>query len=258
MEREEALVGGNLSGAVRVGDTVRRATGPWTPAVHALLRYLETVGFVEAPRVLGIDDLGREILTFLEGDAADAHDPWPSWTRSTDALHQAGATLRRYHDLVADFEPPPDPVWRFTTGAPEPGGVICHNDWGPYNVAWRDDRIYGVFDWDVAGPGDREQDLAFAAWQWVPLHHPGLLDDDVSHQGERLRQMCDAYGLEDRAGFAARIPRRAEVSVERILRGAEAGDPGCVSLRDGGHVAEMQRTVAHLEATVGELQAAIT
>ena len=47
------------------------------------------------------------------------------------------------------------------------------------------------------------------------------------------------------------------MSVERILQGAEAGDPGCVSLRDEGHVADMQRTIAHLEATVGHLQAAI-
>lgn len=31
---------GNVGGAWRVGETVRRATGPWTPAVHALLEYL--------------------------------------------------------------------------------------------------------------------------------------------------------------------------------------------------------------------------
>ena len=30
---EEWLPGGGVGGAVRVGDTVRRATGPWTPAV---------------------------------------------------------------------------------------------------------------------------------------------------------------------------------------------------------------------------------
>jgi hypothetical protein len=37
----ETSLGGNLNDAVRVGGTVRRRAGPWTPAVHALLRFLE-------------------------------------------------------------------------------------------------------------------------------------------------------------------------------------------------------------------------
>ena len=47
---------------MRVGDTVRRPTGPWTPAIHALLRHLEHRGFDGAPRLHGIDEQGREIL----------------------------------------------------------------------------------------------------------------------------------------------------------------------------------------------------
>ena len=65
---EERLEGGNTHAAiVRVGDTVRRPTGPWTPSVHALLRHLERSGFGGAPRVHGIDDQGREILDYVEG-----------------------------------------------------------------------------------------------------------------------------------------------------------------------------------------------
>ena len=56
-QQEIPLIGGNTSTVVRVGDTVRRNVGPWTPAVHALLRHLEYVGFTGAPRVLGIDDV---------------------------------------------------------------------------------------------------------------------------------------------------------------------------------------------------------
>ena len=70
---EEPLGGGNVSaGVVRVGDTVCRPAGPHTPAVHALLSYLQTVGFEGAPRPLGIDERGREILSFIEGTV-----PWP-------------------------------------------------------------------------------------------------------------------------------------------------------------------------------------
>ena len=49
---EEQLEGGNVGGAVRVGDTVRRSAGPWTPAVHALLAHLADKGFTGAPRPL--------------------------------------------------------------------------------------------------------------------------------------------------------------------------------------------------------------
>src|SRR5205085_1116618 len=65
------LPGGKGGGTVRVGRTVRRATGPWSPAVHALLAHLTAAGLAEAPRVLGIDSAGREALTFLPGRVAD-------------------------------------------------------------------------------------------------------------------------------------------------------------------------------------------
>ncbi len=46
---------------------MRRPTGPHTPFVHSLLRHLEEGGFEGAPRVLGIDEHRREVLTFIEG-----------------------------------------------------------------------------------------------------------------------------------------------------------------------------------------------
>ena len=65
-EHEEVLQDGNLAGEVRrVGETVRRPTGPWTTAVHHLLRHLEQVGFRGAPQALGIDEQAREILSSL-------------------------------------------------------------------------------------------------------------------------------------------------------------------------------------------------
>ena len=48
---EHALDGGNVAaGVVRVGDTVRKPAGFWTPAVEALLWHLWRVGFTGAPR----------------------------------------------------------------------------------------------------------------------------------------------------------------------------------------------------------------
>jgi hypothetical protein len=65
---EEPLTGGNVSvGAVRVGDTVRRPANPWSASIDALLIHLERVGFEGAPRALGYDESGRQVLSFVEG-----------------------------------------------------------------------------------------------------------------------------------------------------------------------------------------------
>ena len=66
---EEPLLGGDVTeGVVRVGNTVRRPVNPQSPAIQAYLDHLEQAGFVAAPRFLGIDARGREVLTFIEGE----------------------------------------------------------------------------------------------------------------------------------------------------------------------------------------------
>ena len=45
------LEGGGRTTVHRRGSVVIRDTGPWTPAVHALLRHLEEAGFAAAPRL---------------------------------------------------------------------------------------------------------------------------------------------------------------------------------------------------------------
>lgn len=247
--REERLPGGNVSGAVRVGNTVRRATGPWTPAVHALLRHLEERGFDAAPRVLGIDDRGREMLSYIEGETVGVDDPWPAWWRADDTLVQAMTLLRRFHEAAASFEPPPGARWRFE-GRQEPGATIVHGDWAPYNVVWREGRVVGVFDWDLARPGDALDDLAFAAWHWAPLHHPGMLDGgELGHwqrpdRERRLRLVLDTYGLDDREGFIARVIARIAASADGIEGAAAAGDVGMIALRDLGVVGDVRRSAA--------------
>jgi len=94
---EERLVGGRNEGAVRVGATVRRTAGTQTPAVQALLRHLEAVGFTGAPRVLGLDGRGREVLSHLDGLTVGDSRPWPSWAHSDAALGAAGRWLRDFH-----------------------------------------------------------------------------------------------------------------------------------------------------------------
>jgi hypothetical protein len=80
---EIPLAGGvdNLGSVVRVGDTVRRPQRPTSAATHALLRHLESVGFEGAPRLLGVDEQGREVLSYIEGSAV--LPPYPDWALTT-------------------------------------------------------------------------------------------------------------------------------------------------------------------------------
>lgn len=47
------LEGGGRTKVHRRGNVVIRETGPWAPAVHALLRHLADAGFAAAPRLVG-------------------------------------------------------------------------------------------------------------------------------------------------------------------------------------------------------------
>ncbi|MFE4713622.1 hypothetical protein ACFRAM_22425 [Paenibacillus sp. NPDC056722] len=84
MTQEEVLSGGNVNHIVRKGDTVRRPIGYWSSSVHELLKHLERQGFEGAPRFLGIDDSGREILTFVSGDINQPElETYTWWTDET-------------------------------------------------------------------------------------------------------------------------------------------------------------------------------
>src|ERR671934_617664 len=105
LEEGEVLLSGGLTNAGligRVGDTVRRPWRPTSPSTWALLAHLERVGFDGAPRFLGVDDRGREILSFIPGEAAI--EPYPEWALTDEALVSVAELLRRYHDAAQSFD----------------------------------------------------------------------------------------------------------------------------------------------------------
>jgi hypothetical protein len=238
MIEEQRLPGGNTGGAVRIGDTVRRVPGGWTPSVHALLRHLEDIGFDGAPRALGFDDQGREVLSFLPGKAVGTARPWPSWVHSDDALRQVAGWLRDFHTAVASFVPPADAVWR-EGGTWRPGLIVGHNDAAPYNAAWADGRLAGFFDWDFAAPVTPGWDLAFTAFAWVPLHARHVVRAEgftaFADRPRRLRSFLDTYGWSGPAGqFIEMVRERVSASAEGIRRAAAAGDPAYQKMIEQG------------------------
>ena len=171
------LAGGDMNVVVRVGDTVRRPPEP--PEVVALLQWYERVGFDGAPRFLGYDDQGREILTYVEGEPAFAPVP------SSDAVVEGiGRLLRRAHDAQAGFAPP--------------GLVIGDSDLFWTNVIFRDGLPAALIDWELARPMTRALEVAHAATYWAGVRIDEQLVEwgiPLERRGERLRLLCDAYGL---------------------------------------------------------------
>jgi hypothetical protein len=229
------LYGGLEDGRVwRVGDTVRRPAGEWTPTIHALLRHLHQSGF-PAPLPLGVDGRGREILSFLPGRAGLW--PWPQALKDPQGPRQVGELLRAYHQAVEGFAPSAPAIWRHGPQPLGPGQVVLHGDFGPYNIIWNHDRPSGVIDFELARPGDRLEDAAFAAIRLAPLRPDSALGKigftEPPDRAARLRAFAEGYGV-DVAVLASRIPATQYGELRRIETwGAEGREPWATFLRKG-------------------------
>jgi hypothetical protein len=241
-QAETALPGGvaNAGLVFRHGDTVRRPTRATHEATHALLAHLAAVGFDGAPRFLGVDRLGREILSYVPGEAVTS--PYPSWALTNEALISVAQLLRRYHDAVetfssADHRWPELPPRRFRTG------LVSHNDPNLDNVVFRDGRAVALIDFDLASPGSRLWDVAGAARLWAPLRSPqdiqgAVGDSRVADEAlGRFRTFVDAYGpLDlDRDLLVDAVLANHNWCYDIVRKGAENGNPGYVRFwTDGG------------------------
>ncbi len=242
---DELLPGGSVTHVVRIGDTVRRSPGPNSAFVHRLLAHLERAGWDGAPRFLGVDDLGREILGFLAG-----HVAWeasqPAEVRSDESLVTAARLVRQFHDLTAG------------TGLADRAEVVCHNDLSPKNTVYRDLgtglRPAAFIDWDIAAPGLRIHDIAHVCWQYPGL---GPAAGDPRQAARRVRLICDAYGLADRTSVVSTILWWQERCWHGIRAGAAAGDPAMMRLYQAGATAAVREQQRWTERHRAVLAAAL-
>jgi hypothetical protein len=217
-----------VSGVVRVADTVRRSAPAAAGFVRDLLRYLEQRGWSGAPRYRGVDEQGREILTFIDG-----HVAWekaqPAAVRSEESLAAVARLVREFHDLTAGSD---------LAGSQE---VVCHNDLSPKNTVYRDLgrglRPVAFIDWDLAAPGARVHDVAHVCWQYVGL---GPDDADVGEVARLVRLVADAYEMADRPGLVETILWWQDRCWRGIEAAADAGEPAMLRLRELGAAAEVR------------------
>jgi aminoglycoside phosphotransferase (APT) family kinase protein len=230
-DAEEELSGGNVNRVVRVGYTVRRPAGPWTPAVHSLLSHLHEVGFPGAPRPLGVDERGREVLTFIPGEVV-----WPDRFQLLDAngrLAQVAQLIRSFHDAAESFVPPPAAQWNVLIPA-DGDDLIVHHDLAPWNLIHTPMNTWAFIDWDSAAPGTRLWDLAYAIHGFIPLSaNPDYQRDDTDR---RLRTFADAYGLDEqqrRKLVALLGPRSRSMHDFLRVQSARGAEPWTTLWREG-------------------------
>jgi hypothetical protein len=259
--REERLPGGRLTVVLRAGDTVLRQSKPWSEDVQRLPAHVRSRGFLLAPEPLGFDDQGREVVRYIDGDTSATVSPWPGPLWSDELLIEAGKTVADYHRAVADFVPPEDVHWQYRPRALVPGEIICHHDFAPYNAVFRGTQLLGMVDWESAGPGTVHEEIAFLAWQLVPLRPPEPEVNDGGHpkidQVARLRLLLDSYGFEDRTDFIQAIIHRVEISRSGIEERASEGGRAFIELRNEGHTRDMASLIRYLEKNRRKLQTAI-
>ena len=174
-ETEVPLVGGTLTeGIVRVGATVRRPRVAESDLVEALLPYLLEVGFDGAPRYLGVDDRGRQVLSFVDGEVAG--QPWPDWVADDERIVSVAELVRRYDDAAVGFGLPPVAIAHVRPGpagipasVSGPATFVAHMDVCPENVVFRDGKAAALIDFDLARPSNRLREVCNMLLWWAPL-----------------------------------------------------------------------------------------
>jgi phosphotransferase family enzyme len=238
LDRGEVLLHGGLTNAglvTRVGDTVRRPWRSTSPSTAALLDHLERVGFDGAPRFLGIDERGRETLSFIPGEAAI--EPHQRWALSDDALVSVAGLLRRYHDAVRSFDAG-GYAWPEFAPPEFRDGVVSHNDPNLDNVIFDGGVAVGLIDFDLAAPGSAAWDVACAARLWSPLRDERDTPPELRGRSlDRLRMFVDAYGLDRRdCSRVVDAAIHAHERCYRVVRRALGGGHGAFGRmwREGG------------------------
>jgi len=256
-EPEVALPGGMGSGGavVRVGDTVRRPVREWSASVDAFLDHLASVGFDGAPRRLGLDGQGREVVTFIEGDVAVP--PFPAWAASEELLVSVAELQRAMHEASRTFTVPEGAVWQQANlPSPTAEAIVCHNDLCIENVGTRDGRAVTFIDFDFAAPADPLIDIAIAARHWVPARDPVDLDAEWAgiDQVARMRAFLDAHRLDGAA--RARVSRELGDFLDRALvsmrERAESGLPMYAAVWAAGYPDQNRRSRAWLDANASQ------
>lgn len=233
---EVPLSGGNAGGVVvRVGDTVRKSWTESTESVADYVRHLRESG-VDAPRIVGRDAHGRQVIEYVDGVLAMAREPL-----THSELHRVGEMARAIHDASASYVPPTDARWD-TLLEPANAELICHNDLAPWNLITGNRWVF--IDWDGAGPSTRLWDLAYAA-QTFTLNATDRAPFDAARD---LAAFVDGYRADEalRTALPRAMRRRAAAMHDLLYASHETHREPWASMYVSGHGAHWERVAEYV------------
>jgi hypothetical protein len=241
---------------IRIGQTVRRPVHKNTPAVQALLKHLEQIGFEGAPRTLGIDQQGREAVSYIEGTAG--HYPLEAHVLSASTLIALGGLLRRFHDATTSFSLPEQVVWYDAISDTQE--VICHGDAGPYNTIFRNGNPVALIDFERATPAPRIWDIAFIVYRFAPLCDLAaqeLTPAFLKQIARRIRVFLGAYGFSQKDDLFDWMQLRLKTEID-LFESGKTDDPTSRKKKiEAGHLSLYKRDLRLISDISGFLRTLI-
>jgi Phosphotransferase enzyme family len=241
------LAGGNVNLVALKGNVVRRKLTPVSPAIHQLLKYLETKNFLWVPRLLDCDD-EYEYFSYFPGKAI--FRPWCDAIKTDEFIAQLGKWLKSYHEVVADFRLKGDVHFNWGFTLPEADMIVCHGDLGPWNCIQENGKFQGIIDWDLAHYGYAMDDIAEFAFEFIPFQPnlPEITGEDLSNASliERLEVFCQAYGNLKPDKILEHIPVYLTRMNADLRKQASLGIEPFVSFVAGGIADKLDRHKAYV------------
>lgn len=199
METKNIVLPGGTSGQVeKIENTVHRKV-KGHPMLHQYLLYLEKEGVVGVPRFLGIDEEGREILSYIPGKTMrkDYHDDHPIF-QSTQTICDMARFMRKLHDVSTGFlSKALEGGWKDPYFSQPTYETICHSDAAMWNFVFVNDRVAGLFDFDSAHPGMRAWDLTLILCSSVfPQYEDYIPSKHLDNARQRRELFFEAYGMD--------------------------------------------------------------
>ena len=237
---------GNMSQVHRDGNVVQRDLKPQSKTIHRLLRHLENKSIVFVPRFLGVNDENMEMLSFVEGETIEDYPAVSEIQIRTKTVQQAAEILRDYHDATLDFKKHPDDIWFLNYEGGLEKEVICHNDFAPYNITFKDNKPIGIIDFDTACPAPRIWDVAYAVYRFVPLGSEVYDPEqnkyrkydktlDCTERKLLLRAFLNAYGDMNVSEVLNNVILRLQALVRLFDEECRKGNKAFIRMKEEGH-----------------------
>ena len=171
---------------------------------------------------------------------------------SEDGVRALARLLREYHEAVAGFVAPVGARWALSDRAAQVGEVICHGDFGPWNVVWDERGPVGLLDFDFAQPGAALDDVAYALEYVAPFRDDAHAMrwqgfDAPPDRGRRVAVFAEEYGLAAGDGLVDglvdAVIRRQQATCRNVRALAEQGLEPQRSWVNGGLCEELEARV---------------